>query len=266
MAFLDTNGLERLWQHIVAKIGTKADASDIVELQAEIDELDSHTNNTSNPHNVTASQVGAYTKSEADAKIAGLKDSMTNGSITVKEASHAANADSAENADKADYATEAGNANYAASAGNANIAASATKATQDGNGKVISDTYETKTDASSKLDTAKAYTDKKIAALDEIVDLKADIADFNESIIALSVSGTTVTYVKGDGTTHTFETQDTDTTYSLATDETTGLTKLYATTGSAEDGTMTQKAIKTELDKKVGVTIDASQNALVFTK
>ena len=39
MAFLDTNGLERLWQHIVAKIGTKADASDVVELQAEIDEL-----------------------------------------------------------------------------------------------------------------------------------------------------------------------------------------------------------------------------------
>ena len=235
--YLDSLGLIRLVANIINKFATKEEMKAKTDiLQSSIDSVDSSI------------------------------DNIKSGNIVVKEAEHAANADSAENADKADYATEAGNANYAASAGNANIAASATKATQDGNGKVISDTYETKTDASSKLDTAKAYTDKKIAALDEIVDLKADIADFNESIIALSVSGTTVTYVKGDGTTHTFETQDTDTTYSLATDETTGLTKLYATTGSAEDGTMTQKAIKTELDKKVGVTIDASQNALVFTK
>ena len=87
-----------------------------------------------------------------------------------------------------------------------------------------------------------------------------------ETIIGLSVDGTTVTYIKGDGSVHTFETQDTDTTYSLATDEVTGLTKLYATTGSAEDGTMTQKAIKTELDKKVGVSVDTTQNVLIFTK
>lgn len=87
---------------------------------------------------------------------------------------------------------------------------------------------------------------------------------YNENIIGLSVDGTTVTYIKGDGSVHTFETQDTNTTYSLATDEVTGLTKLYATTGSAEDGTMTQKAIKTELDKKVGVTVDETQEALIF--
>lgn len=247
--YLDSLGLVRLVANIMNKYATKADveSGEIVVKEAEhADTADSATTATN--------AVNAD-----NAKHATSADNATN-------ANHAATATNAENADKADYATEAGNANYAASAGNANTAASATKATQDGNGKVISDTYETKTDASSKLDTAKAYTDKKIAALDEIVDLKADITDFNESIIALSVSGTTVTYVKGDGTTHTFETQDTDTTYSIATDETTGLTKLYATTGSAEDGTMTQKAIKTELDKKVGVTIDASQNALVFTK
>ena len=89
--------------------------------------------------------------------------------------------------------------------------------------------------------------------------------NYNESIIGLSVDGLTVTYIKGDGSVHTFETQDTNTTYSLGTDAQTGLTKLYATTGSAEDGTMTQKAIKTELDKKVGVTVDTTQNALVFT-
>lgn len=94
----------------------------------------------------------------------------------------------------------------------------------------------------------------------------ATATDYNESIIALSVDGQTITYIKGDGSVHTFETQDTDTTYSLATDEVTGLTKLYATTGSAEDGTMTQRAIKTELDKKVGVEVDTTQNALIFTK
>ena len=86
-----------------------------------------------------------------------------------------------------------------------------------------------------------------------------------ETIIGLSIDGRTITYIKGDGTSHSFETQDTDTTYSLGTDEATGLTKLYATTGSAEDGTMTQKAIKTELDKKVGVAVDASQGTLIFT-
>ena len=88
-------------------------------------------------------------------------------------------------------------------------------------------------------------------------------ANYNETIIGLSVEGQTVTYIKGDGSTHSFKTQDTDTTYSLGTDSVTGLTKLYATTGSAEDGTMTQKAIKTELDKKVGVTF--SNNTLIFT-
>ena len=46
--------------------------------------------------------------------------------------------------------------NYATSAGSAT---SATKATQDGNGKVISSTYETKTDASAKLTEAKTYAD-----------------------------------------------------------------------------------------------------------
>lgn len=90
-------------------------------------------------------------------------------------------------------------------------------------------------------------------------------SNYNESIIGLSVDGTTVTYIKGDGSVHSFETQDTDTIYSLGTEEESGLTKLYASIGSAEDGTMTQKAIKTELDKKVGVTIDAEQNSLVFT-
>ena len=118
------------------------------------------------------------------------------------------------------------------------------------------------------------YVDKAVSEnqvnIDKVSDAVADLSgtvsgNYNQSVIALSVDGRTVTYITGDGVTHTFETQDTDTTYSLGTDEVTGLTKLYATTGSAEDGTMTQKAIKTELDKKVGVTVDDVNDILIFT-
>lgn len=100
---------------------------------------------------------------------------------------------------------------------------------------------------------------------DQTLRIKALEDAAKENIIGLSVDGKTITYIKGDGSVHSFETQDEDTTYSLGTDTVTGLTKLYATTGSAEDGTMTQKAIKTELDKKVGVTVNETQGALIFT-
>lgn len=106
---------------------------------------------------------------------------------------------------------------------------------------------------------------ENVDGLDAYETVSNSNSKYDESIIGLSVSGTTVTYIKGDGSVHTFETQDTNTEYSLGTDEVTGLTKLYATVGSAEDGTMTQKAIKTELDKKVGVSIDEDQNRLIFT-
>ena len=44
-------------------------------------DLTNHTNNRSNPHNVTASQVGAYTKSETDNLINNAKSSITTSSI-----------------------------------------------------------------------------------------------------------------------------------------------------------------------------------------
>ena len=74
-------------------------------------------------------------------------------------------------------------------------------------------------------------------------------------IKGLSVSGKTVTYTKGDDTTGTITTQDTNTTYSTGTSSTSGLTKLYTTTGTATDGTMTQNAITTQLNNKTSVTI-----------
>lgn len=70
-----------------------------------------------NPHKITPAKIGAYTTSEADSKFATLTAFETN-KTTVKEATHAVNADSATNA---------------------------TKATQDANGNVIDTTYETKT-------------------------------------------------------------------------------------------------------------------------
>lgn len=69
-------------------------------------------------------------------------------------------------------------------------------------------------------------------------------------IKGLSVSGKTITYTKGDGTTGTITTQDTNTTYSTGTASTSGLTKLYTGTGTATDGTMTQAAINTALSGK----------------
>jgi hypothetical protein len=121
----------------------------------------------------------------------------------------------------------------------------------------------------------------KVQGLDETLYQKADAKDvvalnsalldkveenYNTSVIAMNydIETNTVTYITGDGESHSFTVQDKDTTYTLGTDETTGLTKLYAVTGSAEDGTMTQKAITTELKKKVGVKIDSTSDTLVF--
>ena len=87
----------------------------------------------------------------------------------------------------------------------------------------------------------------------------------SESIIAMSIEGHTLKYIKADGTEHTLTIPDDNTTYELGTDEKTGLTKIYATTGNAEDGTMTQKAITTELRKKVSVSVDDSEKSLIFT-
>lgn len=109
---------------------------------------------------LSASDVGAatsshthddryYTEAEIDSKVSTINTSISNvntsianitsGTTVIKEAEHALSADNATNA------------------------TSATKATQDGNGKVISSTYETKTDASAKLTEAKSYADSAAA-------------------------------------------------------------------------------------------------------
>ena len=85
----------------------------------------------------------------------------------------------ADSAKSVKYATSAGSANTATSATKASTADSATKATQDSTGQQINTTY----------------------------------------IKGLSVNGRTVTYTRGDGTTGTITTQDTNTTYNALTND-----------------------------------------------
>ena len=136
---------------------------------------------------ITSGKVSAWDSAESnanaytDSKISAVNTSITNitnGSTVVKNAEHATNADTAETANSA---TTAG---------------SATKATQDGNGNTITSTYETKTDATAKLDEAKAYTDTKVTgmATTTVVDNKisahntsnAAHSDIRDLITALS--------------------------------------------------------------------------------
>ena len=120
-------------------------------IKTEIDKGDESTLSNSKSYTDTkVASLDVYSKSEVDTKISGVNTSITNitsGNTVVKEAEHATNADSAITADSA---TSAG---------------SATKATQDASGNVITDTYETKAESQTKLDTAKEYTNTKTANL-----------------------------------------------------------------------------------------------------
>lgn len=98
-----------------------------------------------------------YTESEIDSKISAINTSISNitsGTVVVKKA---------EQADTAGHAGTADSATNASHATSADSATSATKATQDASGNVITETYETKSDASSKLAEAKQYTDNAVS-------------------------------------------------------------------------------------------------------
>jgi len=90
-----------------------------------------------------------YTETEIDSKVSAINTSITNITNGTTKVGKAANADSA------------------TTANTATSAASATKATQDGNGKVIASTYETKADATNKLNEAKEYTDTTLGTIEE---------------------------------------------------------------------------------------------------
>ena len=124
-----------------------------------------------------------YTESEIDSKLSTINGSITNitnGSVVVKEAEHADSADEATHAGTADEATHASTADSATSAG------SATKATQDASGNVITSTYETKSDATAKLNEAKSYTDTKTSGLASTTVVDNKISSHNTSTTAHS--------------------------------------------------------------------------------
>lgn len=168
---------ERMWHHVVTALGNKSDIE--------------HTHDgyaTSNDFN------------ELEDAINTSIEDIKNGDIVVKESEHATSADTATNAVNAQTANEATHATSADSATNANhatssdtatsatSATSATKATQDGNGKVISSTYETKTDASAKLSEAKQYTDTTVSGKADS-DHTHDDRYFTESEITTKLAG-----------------------------------------------------------------------------
>ena len=80
--------------------------------------------------------------------------------------------------------------------------------------------------------------------------LNAKLASNSANYIkSLSISEKTITFTRGDNTTGTLTTQDT--TYSQATSSVLGLVKLYTSTGTSTDGTMTRKAITSALAGKL---------------
>ena len=99
-----------------------------------------------------------YTETEIDEKLSGINTSITNitsGTTVVKKAEYATSAGNAATADTATTADSATNAEHSASSD------SATKATQDASGNIITDTYETKTDAQLKYDELVAIKAEK---------------------------------------------------------------------------------------------------------
>lgn len=144
---------ERMWQHVVAALGNKSDSD--------------HNHNDI-----------YYTESEMDSKLDAVNTSIANitsGSVVVAQAEEAVHAVSADSANEAVHAV---------SADNATRATSATKATQDASGNVITSTYETKSDASAKLATAKEYTDTKVSGLASTSTVDSKISTHNTSTSA----------------------------------------------------------------------------------
>lgn len=119
-----------------------------------------------------------YTEEEIDTKLSAINTSITNitsGTTIVEKAAYATNASSAETANTASSAETATNAINSVNA---------TKATQDASGNVITTTYETKSDAESKLNQAKAYTDDKVKDLVSTIDMSNAINKAKSEAVA----------------------------------------------------------------------------------
>lgn len=110
------------------------EAWDKVSEKASTSDLNAHATRKDNPHEVTAAQVGAYTTGQADEKFATIAD-LTSGALIVEDARNAAFAAGAQEASHAESAT------------------------QDFNGKIIHQTYETITNVDAVKTRVKALED-----------------------------------------------------------------------------------------------------------
>ena len=173
-------------------------------------------------HTHTVEEIGADAAGSASAALALAEQytdeqigTITTGNIVVKEATHATSADNATHSSTANEANHAVSADTATNATNAEHASSATTAetadeanhamyadiaTKDAEGNVITDTYETKTDAESKLLEAKAYADQiksdiyggvPSETLDTLTELATAFEENEEVVEALNAAITT---------------------------------------------------------------------------
>ena len=109
---------------------------------------------------------------------------QANHSITANsatEAAHALTADSASHAATAGHADDADNASYAATAG---TASTSTKATQDGNGNVITSTYATKTQLNDY--TLESDFSPIATQVGEIPTIKSDITTLKNNVTTIN--------------------------------------------------------------------------------
>lgn len=141
MSFLDITGLEHLWAQIILKLNTKVDKADGKGLSTN-DYTTAEKNKLAGI--ADGAQVNTITGVKGDSE-----STYRTGNVNItKQNIGLDNVDNTADANK--------NVKYAASA---DSATSATKATQDASGNTITTTYETKTDANTKLTEAKSYAD-----------------------------------------------------------------------------------------------------------
>lgn len=192
--YLDENGLVRFLANIINSFSSKEHThttSDITDYKVDSALSSTSTNPVQNKVvNSAISSNLSSAKSYTDSQVSAVETSIKEGDITVAEAEHASSADTATTASSC--TGNAATATKATTADSATTAGSATKATQDASGNVIISTYETKSDASAKLTSAKKYTDDEIAALGDTYytedEIDTKVANLESSIASKATS------------------------------------------------------------------------------
>lgn len=192
-----------------------------------------------------------------EAEHAGEADHALNADDALR-AINAENAKEAEHAEEADYALESSHADEADVAKKVEHKLTIGNVEYDGSADVSAPTASTTISGITKLTNSidevpqenLAATPKLVADSIKAVQDAFEI-DYNKSVIGMKVEGNIVTYTTADGQEHQIINKDSGASFSIGDSEFPGLTKLYATTGTWEDGSLTVKAISDELNKKI---------------